>query len=109
MIGSKATTGIGNASVTHHTIIKPPIASTFVAAGDTLKGLTKYRKSETAIPERRASQRNCCLDKQLNLVQDIKKVIVVILVKLVISVIRLISFNEFSKINKDHSVEDTLT
>ena len=33
--GIKATTGIGRASVIHHVIIKPAIASTFAAEGET--------------------------------------------------------------------------
>jgi hypothetical protein len=52
IMGNKATTGIGNASVTHQVIIKPATANALQAFGFTLKGFTRSKKSETIIPDR---------------------------------------------------------
>jgi len=75
-MGNNATTGIGNASVTHQVIIKPAIAKALQAFGSTPKGFTKNNKSETTTPDKIARGFNCGGDnffKQIKLrrkVQD---------------------------------------
>lgn len=59
MMGNKATTGIGKASVTHQVIINPAIARALHALGLTAKGFTKNKKRETAIPDKIASSFSC--------------------------------------------------
>jgi hypothetical protein len=48
--GSNATTGNGNASVIHQVIISPAMAKINEAFLSTVKGFTKYKKREIAIP-----------------------------------------------------------
>ncbi len=62
MSGMSATTGIGNASVTHHVIISPPTASTLAALCSTLKGLTKYKNNATTTPPSKEINLRFCLE-----------------------------------------------
>lgn len=66
MSGMSATTGIGNASVTHHVIIRPPTASTFEAPCPTLKGLTKYKINATTTPASKEISLRFCFEIAAN-------------------------------------------
>ena len=60
--GNNATTGIGNASVTHHVIINAAIESTIDALSLIEKGLRKYKTRETTIPASSEISFSCCLE-----------------------------------------------
>ena len=64
--GNNATTGIGNASVTHQVIINPATAKTLQALLSTEKGLTNQRNNATAIPAKSEMNLTCCLVMAVN-------------------------------------------
>ena len=57
-----ATTGIGNASVIHQVIIRPPTANTFEAACPTWKGSTKYKIKATTKPASKEISLRFCFE-----------------------------------------------
>ena len=77
MTGTRATTGMGNASVTHQVIISPAIANTFTAPGATLNGLMKYKTKATNTPASRETILSFCFEIAANVLvlsfQDTKK------------------------------------
>ena len=66
MSGTRATTGMGNASVTHHVIISPASAKTFTAPGATLKGLMKYKTKATNAPANKETNLRFCFEIAAN-------------------------------------------
>src|SRR6187200_3122825 len=62
MSGMSATTGIGNASVIHQAIIRPPTANTFEAACPTWKGSTKYKIKATTNPASKEISLRFCFE-----------------------------------------------
>ena len=73
----RATTGMGNASVTHHVIISPATASTFAALCPTWKGLKKYKIKATTKPASKDISLKFCFENAANgsglFFQDTKK------------------------------------
>ena len=61
-----ATTGMGNASVTHHVIISPAIANTFAAFCSTWKGLIKYKIKATITPATKEISLRFCFEIAAN-------------------------------------------